>query len=332
MTHHLTALREPLVVAAEHAGSGPDPESDRPESGRPDSGSHDPSNIDLNCSTLVDRRLLGGLWALATDPEISLARHPFESASELAEWAAAVLGASHHQVLRPGARIDDEVVPAELTVRGPETLRAVAYRGRVALRMQLESDQHRFSVVFLGPDDGSAFDLSLVDLVLQRLRHLANQADQRDRLIASALIDPLTGLGNRAIADEAIASLRIGDGLLVIDMDGLKGLNDRHGHAAGDQTLRDFGAMLCRELRSSDTAARYGGDEVVITMASGTDYPTVGRRLLEQWSRRRGSVTLSGGIAVRRHGETGSTVFERADAVMYSAKQSGGNRIILADS
>lgn len=288
--------------------------------------------LDQSNSTVVDRRLLGGLWALATVPEISLARHPFESATELAEWAAAVLGASRYEVIRAGARGNPDVVPDALTVRGPEALRAVAHRGRVALRMQLESDQHRFTAVFLGPDDGSAFDLSLVDLVLQRLRHLASQADQRDRLVASALIDPLTGLGNRAIADEAIASLRIGDGLLVLDMDGLKGLNDRHGHAAGDQTLRDLGAMLGRELRAADTAARYGGDEVVVAMGSGTDHRAVGSRLLEMWSRRCGSVTLSGGVAVRRHGESGSMVFERADAALYRAKQSGGNRILLDDA
>lgn len=289
------------------------------------------ADADSTDSMLVDRRLLGGLWALATDPEISLARHPFESATELGEWAAAVLGASRFEVMRPGVRGNPDVVPEPLTVRGPETLRAVAHQGRVALRMQLESDQHRLNVVFLGPADGSAFDLSLVDLVIQRLRHLASQADQRDRLIASALIDPLTGLGNRAIADEAIGSLRVGDGLLVLDMDGLKGLNDRHGHAAGDQTLRDLGAMLCRELRAADTAARYGGDEVVIAMTNGTDHSAVGRRLLEKWSKRCGSVTLSGGLAVRHHGETGSIVFERADAALYRAKQSGGNRILLAD-
>ena len=89
----------------------------------------------------------------------------------------------------------------------------------------------------------------------------------------SALVDPLTGLGNRRALDSALRNAvaraeRTGTGLAVIyfDLVGLKAVNDRHGHHAGDETLRAFATALLGSARTSDLSYRVGGDEFVVLM------------------------------------------------------------------
>ncbi len=96
-----------------------------------------------------------------------------------------------------------------------------------------------------------------------------------------ALSDPLTGLANRrllmSMAEYEVARHRRADArfaVVMLDLDGFKLLNDRYGHAAGDQMLRDVGAALTRALRSQDTIARCGGDEFCV-IAPETEDPRV---------------------------------------------------------
>lgn len=100
---------------------------------------------------------------------------------------------------------------------------------------------------------------------------------ERDALLSFALTDPLTGLANRrsllSRADYEIAR-HVRDGrsfaVVMIDLDGFKALNDRFGHAAGDELLCDVGGSLLAALRAQDTVARLGGDEFCV-MAPETD-------------------------------------------------------------
>jgi diguanylate cyclase (GGDEF)-like protein len=112
-------------------------------------------------------------------------------------------------------------------------------------------------------------------LVLHRVR--TGLERERDGLRDFALTDPLTGVANRrallAAVDHEIARYRRAErsfALVMIDLDGFKQINDRFGHAAGDDLLRDVAAALAQAMRGQDTVARFGGDEFCV-LAPDTD-------------------------------------------------------------
>jgi diguanylate cyclase (GGDEF)-like protein len=100
---------------------------------------------------------------------------------------------------------------------------------------------------------------------------------QREALRRSSLTDPLTGLANRRSLMSRIdyevsrhTRVRHPFGVMMLDLDGFKALNDRFGHPAGDDLLVDVAAAICRAIRDQDTAARMGGDEFCV-LAPETD-------------------------------------------------------------
>lgn len=155
-----------------------------------------------------------------------------------------------------------------------------------------------------------------------------------------ATYDALTGVPNRAlffdVLEQAVARARRGQkplALLYLDLDGFKDVNDRHGHAAGDELLNAF-CQRCRDiLRAGDMLARIGGDEFVVLIedapnAAGLD--ALASKLCEETQRafEVGSLLLtigvSIGIARSPRGQTdGDVVLAAADAAMYEAKQAG---------
>ena len=139
-----------------------------------------------------------------------------------------------------------------------------------------------------------------------------------------AVTDPLTGLLNReglrragervlAGADRSGAELTV----VVLDLDGFKGVNDRHGHAAGDRLLVDLAAAWTRELRPTDLLARYGGDEFVLVLPQ-----TDGRAAKDVLGRLRdvSVTTWSYGLARHRPGAALAELLHAADADLYDAK------------
>jgi diguanylate cyclase (GGDEF)-like protein len=159
-----------------------------------------------------------------------------------------------------------------------------------------------------------------------------------------ALVDGLTGIANRrgcedALAHEIARSDRMTSPftLVVADLDDFKQINDRYGHDAGDDVLREFAGVLRRTLRESDLAGRWGGEEFVLLLP-GTDEEG-GAQLAE---RVRGSlrersfhgrdgasfgVTCSFGVAQHRGGEGERQLFSQADRALYEAKRRGKDRV-----
>jgi diguanylate cyclase (GGDEF)-like protein len=168
-----------------------------------------------------------------------------------------------------------------------------------------------------------------------------------ERVRQLAYVDGLTGMFNRRffemrIADEIERSKRYGGGfaVIMIDIDNFKRLNDDFGHLLGDEVLRQMLSIFSHNLRKTDVACRYGGEEfVVITPhAAGESGMAIAeklRRVSETWHfpgvpR---AVTISAGVAsMPEQGLTRDELVRAADDALYAAKQGGRNRVIAAGS
>ena len=160
-----------------------------------------------------------------------------------------------------------------------------------------------------------------------------------------ASTDALTGLPNRRYFDEFCGLLarrrRSGDavGVLMIDIDKFKVLNDTHGHATGDEVLRAVAGAIVAALREDDVPARYGGEEFVVLLRNpspevaldvGERVRTAVRQLdLGRFGVR--VVTVSVGVAVAHEADQPITeLVEQADRALYRAKRAGRDRVVAA--
>ena len=174
----------------------------------------------------------------------------------------------------------------------------------------------------------------------RRLRLVASVVSpqlQVARLRRLAMSDPLTGVWNRRGLDEIL-----GDGrptsmmpvvFVAVDVDRFKSINDRHGHAAGDEVLRLVACALARSLRETDHVIRVGGDEFVLVLVGATldqarDIAERARReVLRVGEGREGAITVSMGVARLGSSEATDDAIARADASLYRAKERGRNRV-----
>lgn len=167
----------------------------------------------------------------------------------------------------------------------------------------------------------------------------ANLEEQRQK----ALVDPLTGLPNRAAWEERLgheltlwqqsqSSLL----LCILDLDHFNRINDGYGHLAGDRVLKIVAKVLSKHLRSNDFIARFGGEEFVILFPS--TQMSAGLALLEQlraaveqcpfhFKSEPVTITVSCGMTALRPGERSDVALKRADQALYRAKENGRNRI-----
>jgi diguanylate cyclase (GGDEF)-like protein len=159
---------------------------------------------------------------------------------------------------------------------------------------------------------------------------------------ARALTDPLTGLPNRRRLDQHVADLsgrrRSGDrvGVLMIDLDHFKRLNDEFGHAAGDRVLVAVGRAIAGTVRDVDLPARVGGEEFAVILRDPGGAPDVAERLraaiaaIDLSAQGIGPVTASVGVAVAIDAtEPIPAIVARADAALLRAKRDGRDRIEL---
>lgn len=158
-----------------------------------------------------------------------------------------------------------------------------------------------------------------------------------------ALTDPLTGLRNRRAADlvlERLCNARAGFGLLHMDLDYFKAVNDVLGHAAGDFVLGTVGRILRDQLRAEDCAARVGGDEFVIIVADRTDPKTlqaIADRIIAGISQpmefEGQTCRVSASIGIVRSTDLAepepTQLLATADRALYAAKHAGRGRAVL---
>ena len=242
---------------------------------------------------------------------------PYDLTDQQAERAASLAA------LRGG----NETSAGEVT-RDVSSLQAVMVR---ALREELaESDPERFAeaVERLVDATGAIQAVAVNELVLRRSRELESQAHT----------DALTGLGNLRLLQRSIGHMlelqkRYGHpfGLLLMDIDGLKRINDAHGHQAGDRLLMQVAMSLRRSIRTVDVAARLGGDEFCVLAPAQEAEAAV--KLAERLSRAveeevatpdDPAVSLSiGVVSCPAHGNDAELLIDGADRAMYRAKAAG---------
>lgn len=175
------------------------------------------------------------------------------------------------------------------------------------------------------------------------VRDITERKSWESRIYALAYSDSLTGLPNRLLLrdrlEHAIASAqrnRTQVGVLFIDLDKFKAINDSFGHHTGDQLLREIGERTRRCVREIDTVSRLGGDEFVVVLPDlhdAQDVAAVARKILAalgqpyQIDTRELTVTPTLGIAVYpQDGTDVETLLRNADVAMYHAKEGGKNR------
>jgi diguanylate cyclase (GGDEF)-like protein len=160
-----------------------------------------------------------------------------------------------------------------------------------------------------------------------------------------ALVDGLTGLANRRHTEEALsteisraARTQSQMALVLLDVDRFKGVNDRHGHPAGDTVLRAMAQVLQESVREIDTAGRWGGEEFALVLA-GTDLEG-GARLAERVRQTIETtpvelddgthlrITASFGVASMPPATTGEELLAAADEALYAAKSGGRNQVV----
>ena len=160
----------------------------------------------------------------------------------------------------------------------------------------------------------------------QALRRRLEATTLRDLTVS----DPLTGLVNRRGLLDVLEDLRPGAGLLLLDLDHFKRVNDTLGHRHGDQVLQDFAVMLGQSGEGAECVARWGGEEFAVVLPS--DGARAGAQLYAQLRTRWGQrgMTFSAGLAVHRAGARAEETFEAADRALYEAKRTGRNRLVHA--
>jgi diguanylate cyclase (GGDEF)-like protein/PAS domain S-box-containing protein len=181
---------------------------------------------------------------------------------------------------------------------------------------------------------------------ISQIEDISERRAQTDRLAELATQDPLTGLANRTVFLERLEAAAASPadeprprfGVVYIDLDDFKRINDTLGHTAGDELLAACAHRLMSAVRPGDTPARLGGDEFALLLA-----PVAGRREAKQIARRilvdltrpyriggatvRTSVSI--GVALDAGGDSGDETLETADQAMYRAKQAGKARYVI---
>ena len=244
-----------------------------------------------------------------------------------------VLGARLHDFAHPsdGTRLDRAV----LMRTGHATMHKRYVRGdggdlwvRVAASLVVEDGEPRTL--------GILEDATDAQLALAQLAHRADH-------------DDLTGLGNREALHRRLGQLvaevhrgeRDGMGLLFLDLDRFKVVNDSLGHAVGDRLLRDVAARLRAGTPATDVLARLGGDEFAVVTGDADGAPALAERLVDALALpfdldgREVTVGASIGIAVRRAGDEddetdpADAMLREADTAMYAAKRSGSGPVVV---
>ncbi len=248
---------------------------------------------------------------------------------------------------------------SSLTSQEQQLVRAAAQSGESSLGphavLPLKAGHRCLGVVLIDNPLQAATDRHLLDIFCTQ----AAVAIENVRLYSLATVDDLTRLMNKRpwldrLAETVLLGSRSGlpTSLLVLDIDHFKRINDTHGHLAGDRVLALVGTTIREQVRRSDVAGRYGGEELVVTLpqTSPEGARVIAERLRREiaalripWEGEHLQLTVSIGCATIQPGVPGSPLapgdrtpdlelLARADSALYVAKREGRNRVAQCGS
>jgi diguanylate cyclase (GGDEF)-like protein len=215
---------------------------------------------------------------------------------------------------------------------------------RYALPLRVGASGSDFGLLVL---TGSGFDASEIDAAMSLTGQVVvalENAKLHAIVERQALVDSLTGLANRRSLEETLRAevaraIRFDENVCFVlaDLDDFKRVNDRYGHAIGDEVLKEFASVLGETVRESDAAGRWGGEEFALVLgatdlAGGLRLAERARAALEERivdlpDGSRIQVTASFGVASFPEVPERDLLLEAADAALYRAKHDGKNRV-----
>ena len=211
---------------------------------------------------------------------------------------------------------------------------------RVPITLAAPTDGSAFATPWFGP---AALEAAIFIQVVAFLMVSLIKERVEAQLRSAALTDPLTGLQNRRYFDDALAQymeefsrIERPMGIMIVDIDHFKSINDTYGHDVGDEVIKGLANTVREYTRYHDIAARIGGEEFAIVA------PNVDVNSLDKLANRlrlavsdlvfnvgnvRLRITISIGIAIWDGKESGAALYKRADTNLYNAKRNGRNRV-----
>ena len=238
---------------------------------------------------------------------------------------------------------DLRVLPAD-AFREPHELRS-EYNAKTTPTMILASSaaQAFAACEFVGEADDVAQSGEAIELLAWRLTRLAKRAMSFELSRVMQNLDPLTGLLNHKGFKEEVGKyledhLPVeATGLVYLDLDNFKRINDLLGHPTGDMVLREVAALLQREASPTDRFGRSGGDEFSCLLARYDEHTVAAdaMRILERIRdfefsfEPRTEISASAGLVFLQSPNSLEEAFRQADAAMYEAKSSGRNRLVV---
>jgi diguanylate cyclase len=245
-----------------------------------------------------------------------------------------------------------EILGRPLTLLMPRNLQDLHQEGLKKTRERESTVTGRVSEMTGVRKDGSSFPIELSVSMWKSgdetffsgiIRDITKRKSLEAALEKMATTDSLTGTLNRSKFQEtALTELQRAVryshplSLLMFDIDHFKKVNDTFGHLAGDEVLRKISSIVSRNLRGTDSLARWGGEEFVV-IAPETDIVDAGilaerirKEVADETFEGPRQVTVSFGIAAYREKETLDDIIRRADEALYRAKAAGRNRVEAA--
>ncbi|MBN2760727.1 MAG: diguanylate cyclase [Rhodobacteraceae bacterium] len=309
-----------------------------------------------------------------TRPKLALVAEPARASQNWQSAMASIWPEAHVQEISvPAAlRLDNPHHAPDLFIITPEALERAGLHIIAELRSRTATRNAEICLVLPRTalaDGAMALDLGAADVLpvpldrdetrlrLERIiRHKRRADAQRralDNQLGLAAFDALTGLHNRSHGMAQLARLTDGQpaqvALLLIDIDRFKDINDRYGHTAGDQVLRQVAQRMRQDLRHDDILCRYGGEEFLLAMphADSSAAQLVAERLCLRIAEqpysipgKAKSVNVTASIGIALHNASGEKLgrsmlqgmIEAADTALRAAKHTGRNRVITAQT